>query len=525
MTSISPDRAARSSRIRPSSVAEAFDAGLEDRERVRRRMAALQDGHLGGDVDGLAVALVTLRGGVAFRGHALGLARLLEHAPALGQGGLGVGPPVVGAREGIPIALELGERHLALVDRGTGVLDGLLGHLEPAGVPVTAGAEVVERLVQLLAGAAGPPVGAADRRLETVPQGALVARQVAELEVVDRRGRAEEALRRDPRQLGHHLVGEGRVADRLALVLEQDRPLRSGERLLERADLAAVLVVHLELDGEDRAGLRWRVPRAERLELAGRARHPFRQGELECLLDGRLAGLVGSADDGQAGCKLDVEGAIAPEVAAADPAHPHRDTSWPASSRRPRRSASRCSAASAVGARRLQLRDARLEVADEGPGDRVRGRQRTLGQGRERRVADADLEEGRRERGLDLVEMQVELVGTDPDEARIEDEVRVRPRREQRDQGGLALDGGGVDLDLGEARPPDLVLLDRHLPPAGALVELHEEDLAGPVLVEGDRLGRSRVGVGDRAGAARPASSASGRARGSRDRWRRSRPW
>ena len=93
------------------------------------------------------------------------------------------------------------------------------------------------------------------------------------------------------------------------------------------------------------------------------------------------------------------------------------------------------------------------------------GRQRPLGQGRERRVADADLEEGRRERGLDLVEVQVELVGTDPHEARIEDEVRVRPRREQRDQGGLALDGGGVDLDLLEARPPDLVLLDRDLPP------------------------------------------------------------
>ena len=95
---------------------------------------------------------------------------------------------------------------------------------------------------------------------------------------------------------------------------------------------------------------------------------------------------------------------------------------------------------------------------------------------------------------------QVELVGTDPDEARVEDEVRVGPRREQRDQGGLALDRGGVDLELGEARPADLVLLDRHLPPPGALVELHEEDLAGPILVERDRLGRAGVGVRDRAG-------------------------
>src|SRR5689334_1376429 len=97
------------------------------------------------------------------------------------------------------------------------------------------------------------------------------------------------------------------------------------------------------------------------------------------------------------------------------------------------------------GAGRLQLGDARLEVADEGPGDRVRGWQRPLSQGREGRVADTDLQEGWREGGLDLVEMQVELVGPDPDEPRIQDEVRVRPRREQRDQGRLALDGGGVD--------------------------------------------------------------------------------
>src|SRR4029079_11791094 len=48
----------------------------------------------------------------------------------------------------------------------------------------------------------------------------------------------------------------------LALVLELDRPLRPGERLLEGADLLAVLLVLLELDRDDRASLGRRAPRA-----------------------------------------------------------------------------------------------------------------------------------------------------------------------------------------------------------------------------------------------------------------------
>ena len=55
----------------------------------------------------------------------------------------------------------------------------------------------------------------------------------------------------------------------------------------------------------------------------------------------------------------------------------------------------RASAVGAVARRRLQLGDARLEVADEGAGDRVGRGQRALGQGRQADVADADLEEGR----------------------------------------------------------------------------------------------------------------------------------
>ena len=302
-TSISPARAAFSSRIRRVEGAQSLDAGHE-----RRGSGWATDGvlartcDLGGDVDRLACSARSARSAAsrsaarrsAWRAFSSMLRRSARTASASVRRSRAL-DSASRSRSSWASAV------LALVERRLRLLDGLLGDLEPAGVPVAARAQVVERLVQLLAGAAGAAVGAADRRLEAIPQRALVARQVAQLEVVDRRGRAEEALGRDPGQLGHHLVGEGRVGDRLALVLEADRPLRAGERLLERADLLAVLVVLLELDGDDRAGLRRRVPRPERLELAGRARHPSGQGQLEGSLDGRLAGLVGSADDGQAG--------------------------------------------------------------------------------------------------------------------------------------------------------------------------------------------------------------------------------
>src|SRR5688572_29050989 len=111
--------------------------------------------------------------------------------------------------------------------------------------------------------------------------------------MADRGCRSEEALGRDAGQFGHDLVGEVRVSDRLALVIEADRPLVPGEGLLQRADLLAVLVVLLELDGDDRAGLRWRSPGSEGFDLRRGARRPAREGELERSLDRRLAGLVG----------------------------------------------------------------------------------------------------------------------------------------------------------------------------------------------------------------------------------------
>ena len=76
------------------------------------------------DIDRLAVALVPLARGVALGGDPLGLARLLEQAPAFGQGDLGVGPAIACGRQRVAVALELRERQLALVERGLRLLDG-----------------------------------------------------------------------------------------------------------------------------------------------------------------------------------------------------------------------------------------------------------------------------------------------------------------------------------------------------------------------------------------------------------------
>ena len=422
----------------------------------------------------------------------------------------------------VTVAFELGERQLALVECRLSLRDRLLGDLEPARVPVAAGAQVMERPVELLARAARSAVGAADRGLEAIAQRAVVARQVAQLEMVDRRCRAEEALGRDAGQLGHDLVGEGRVGDRLAVVVEPDGALRAGERLLERADLLAVVLVLLELEGDDRAGLRRRAPRPQRLELGGRARRPPRQGQLERALDGALARFVRAADDRQAGREVDVEGPVAPEVASVQPADPHSETSRPASSSRPSRSVSRASAASSAAPDVSSSAIRRLQVADERPGDRVGRGQRPVGQRRDRAVAQAHLEERAGQRRLHLERVEVQLVAADADQPDVEHQVRIGACGEERDERRLAVDRRRVDLGLLEPGPADLSIADRDHPLAGPLVELDEEHLAGAVLVQRDRLGRARVGVADPARLARLHRVPVTRARDSRARWRRS---
>ena len=117
-----------------------------------------------------------------------------------------------------------------------------------------------------------------------------------------------------------------------------------------------------------------------------------------------------------------------------------------------------------------------------------------------RRIADADLEERRRERGLDLVEVEVELVRPDADEPDVEDEVGVGALRERLDEGRLAGDGRGVELEpCSNGVLPTCRSSTVTVRAPAVVVELDEEHLAGPVLVEGDRLGRAGVGVGDAA--------------------------
>ena len=106
-------------------------------------------------------------------------------------------------------------------------------------------------------------------------------------------------------------------------------------------------------------------------------------------------------------------------------------------------------------------------------------------------------------RCLDLLGVEVELVGPHADQTHVEDQVGVPPGSELLDEGRLRGDARGIELDLLEARPADLALLDHDRLLVVPFIEGDEEDLAGPVLVQGDRLRGTRVGVDGRAGLAR----------------------
>ena len=61
---------------------------------------------------------------------------------------------------------------------------------------------------------------------------------------------------------------------------------------------------------------------------------------------------------------------------------------------------------------------------------------------------------------------------------------------------GLAGDLGGVDIDVAEGRPTDHARGDRHVVAPVALLEVDDQDLAGAVLVDRDRLRRAGIGPG-----------------------------
>ncbi len=165
----------------------------QHRQRVRGRMTPLELGDLVGHHDGLAIPLEALLRHVALRDEALRLARLLQQGAPLREDVLRGGAALASSREGVPVALELGELGLALGQVRLRLGDGLLGDAQPPGVALAAGLQVPEGPVEAALRHARAPIGAADGRLQPVAQGSLVPGQVEDL-VVAHRGRGPEEL-------------------------------------------------------------------------------------------------------------------------------------------------------------------------------------------------------------------------------------------------------------------------------------------------------------------------------------------
>ena len=203
---------------------------------------------------------------------------------------------------------------------------------------------------------------------------------------MDGRGRAEETLGRDAGELGHDLVGERRIGDRLAVVVEADRALGAGVGLLEGADLLAVLLVLLELDGDDRARVGRARPRPEASSSAAVlvARRVRASSSARWIV--RLAGLVRAAQRRSIRARRSISNVryrrksrpLSLRILTARP----RDRRAAAGRAGARPAARRPRPSTPIG---LELRDPRLEVADERPGDRVRRRAAPLRSGRHAR--------------------------------------------------------------------------------------------------------------------------------------------
>ena len=131
---------------------------------------------------------------------------------------------------------------------------------------------------------------------------------------------------------------------------------------------------------------------------------------------------------------------MAAEVAQLEAGDPHSVTSRPGEQQpaEPERVAQLARVRAAASLRRLELGDLRLEVADERAEDGVRRGERALRQRRHRAVAHAELEEPVGELGLDLVDVDVQLVRPDADQLDVEHEVRIGAFGELRDEARAA---------------------------------------------------------------------------------------
>ena len=207
------------------------------------------------------------------RPQPLGLARRLEHVPALGQRGLGSQACIAGLGQVVAIPLEFLESGLAVAEGLLGSIDRFVGDLETAGVLVTLGFEGADGLFEAGPGPGRALVSAADARLEPVAQCALVAIEVVHLFVANRRRGPEEGLVRDTGQVRDDFLDLARVRVDLATYFERDAALLAAEFLLENARpghaLGGRLVVRQELEADGRTMVVGGSPGSQRLEFRG----------------------------------------------------------------------------------------------------------------------------------------------------------------------------------------------------------------------------------------------------------------
>ena len=469
--------------------------------------------------DGLAVALEALPGNLALRDEPLGLAGLLEERAALGERRLHLGPALAGEDEPVPVALEAGRAAdspsatiRAVRVTASSATRSRPGFFSPR-VCRSRSAFSSFRFTALVPRSA-PLIDAWSRSRRAPSSRARSSTSWWRTEAVERKnfspGMPVRSARISSTRAGSVMVSPSISSRTVALPprksFSSDAPPRTLEVLLD------------ELKADPRPAVIARAPGAERVDLRPAGRDLPEEGELERPLEGRLARLVGPADDRQPRGELEVEVPVTCRsrrrrrvILTASP-RGRRAGGGPGGAPRAARRASPsrpAASSSAISA---------LEVPDERPGDRVGRRQRAVRERRRGRVADPDAEEPVRELALHLVRREVEVVGPDADEPDVEDEVRVGQRREPRDERRLAGHRArrrppGARSASGRPAAPR-----RSRAAAAALLERDEEDVACPVLVDGDRLRARRCRPRPSPPPGRAASSASGRGRGSRGR-------
>ncbi len=472
--------------------AQPLDGLADHRQRVRGRMGVAEPGQLGRGGDRLGVARLAVDRRCMLRRQQLGAARLLEQRPA----GLEVR---AGRRAGVGRGPERGaigdqprERRLPGRQGRLGSGDGLLGDAEPARIPFAPRVELGQDATQLLDGLGRAPVGRADRDRETLAEGGLVAIEVLQLAMADEGRRAEERRCRDAGEVGQPGIDVGGIGGRDPVDGQGGRPAGT-ERLLDRAGPirpSGGPGVDAEVQGDRRSGGFVGIPRPQAVEPAGGPRigpghDRAGQAELDRPGDRRLARLVRAPDDRQPGSQVDLQVAIALDVAELESRDPHGDRG------RRHRPTTEAEGLAQLGGGRLApgllgLRDARLEVAQERAGDRVGRRQRLGARHRPRQVPDPDPQEPIGQRRLGVLRIDLDLVRPVADETRVKDEVRIGSGGQRLDEPGLVDEAGQVELDPFEPRLADPLALDRGL---GRVVEGHDQRLAGRVAFDVDELG------------------------------------